>query len=751
MASVKKFRKERSIKTDLFMLLVIIAVAPLLINLSFDIFSLNTRLKESIQENFLEKGENINREIDLLLKSRYTDLLLLSKNPTFTSSESSVEDKIREMTKVQEYYKFFEDITLIDVNGKDVLSTNYLIYIDFIMRTTWFTQAVKGTGVVTSPYLTLKGDRLITNFLVPIYRGDKIVAVILAQMDMAKIWEWTDSVKVGESGHVIIFDELGNVVSHPDKDMIFKKFVAFNSLNLAEDKKENRLITYTDEAGIDYVGSIVEFDNERTYEIDPLYILVVQPKKEAYFFWNSILTRNIMQMILMVSMIVAVSLFFSSKITEPITRIIDGTKEISTDGREGIIVNINSWSEFNKIAQALNVMSVEIKKYTSGLRAYEKELEEKIREKTAELSRSEEKFRGFFETSRDIVFILDTDGLVMDINPAVEEITGIKRRDVIDRNIREFCRDREEWEKIVARVRKKGYVKEYGLEMVGRGGKFRTCLVTMTPRKDEDGEIVGFQGSIRDITERKALEEQLIQSQKMEAVGALAGGIAHNFNNILVGIMGYSEHLLSKKGEDDPDYRALKTIHEGSIRASSLTTQLLNIARGGEQNFIRLNLNELVTKFLPLISGTLDRSISIETRLSRLDLTINGDPGQLEQCLLNLCINARDSMISGGTITIGTFYQRPDEDFMRKHIGAQEGDYVVLSVTDTGVGMSPEIIVRIFEPFFTTKGLKGGTGMGLATVYGIVKNHDGIITVESDVGKGTIFKIFLPAVEGLSG
>jgi two-component system cell cycle sensor histidine kinase/response regulator CckA len=272
--------------------------------------------------------------------------------------------------------------------------------------------------------------------------------------------------------------------------------------------------------------------------------------------------------------------------------------------------------------------------------------------------------------------------------------------------------------------------------------------VTAVPRRDRHGNVIGFHGSIEDISEKKRLEQQVIRTQRMEALSALAGGIAHNFNNILVGIMGYSEYLLSKKEPDDRDYRALKTIHEGALRASELTRQLLSTTRGERHSPTKMNLNDVVEKVLPLVAGTFDTTIEIETHLARDLMLIEGDPGQWEQSLLNLCINARDAMPTGGRLVIETENKVLDEDFAKTHLGARVGSHVILSVTDTGVGIAPEIKDRIFEPFFTTKAKSGGTGMGLSTVWGIVKDHRGHITVYSEPGAGTTFRICIPALEG---
>jgi PAS domain S-box-containing protein len=258
----------------------------------------------------------------------------------------------------------------------------------------------------------------------------------------------------------------------------------------------------------------------------------------------------------------------------------------------------------------------------------------------------------------------------------------------------------------------------------------------------------------RDITERKKaehdrdrLESQLLHAQKMEAVGTLAGGIAHDFNNLLQAVQGYAELLVLRRGKEEPGYRELQEISRAATRGGELTQQLLTFSRRDEIKLHPIDLNREVLNVKELLLRTIPKMIEIKLHLAGNLKTINADPGQIEQILMNLAVNAKDSMPEGGKLVIETENTLLDEKYCETHLGAKRGEYVLLTISDTGQGMNKETLEHIFEPFYTTKGVGEGTGLGLAMVYGLVKSHHGYITCYSEPGEGTAFKIYLPVIE----
>jgi PAS domain S-box-containing protein len=376
------------------------------------------------------------------------------------------------------------------------------------------------------------------------------------------------------------------------------------------------------------------------------------------------------------------------------------------------------------------------------------ELERELAEQA--LRDSEARHRAILESSLDGVVVFRANGEILEFNAAAEAMFDRRREDVIGLNAGDIIMPASLREahgrSLVHYVERQtnGTINERVEMSAARadGTEFRV-EVSLVPIA---GSRQLLSASIRDITDRLKLEEQLRQSQKLQAIGQLAGGVAHDFNNLLTIVMGYTEAILTDIEPSHPMFEAATQIHDAGERAALLTRQLLLFGRKAILEPRPVDLNAVIQHTSTMLRRLIGEDVTLATILAPGLTRIQIDRGQIEQVILNLCLNARDAMPRGGRITIETRSTAFGEHYCRTHPSHLPGEFLELSVTDTGTGMTPEVVEHLFEPFFTTKGPGKGTGLGLATVYGIVQQAGGFITVETTPGLGSVFRVFLPSI-----
>jgi PAS domain S-box-containing protein len=362
---------------------------------------------------------------------------------------------------------------------------------------------------------------------------------------------------------------------------------------------------------------------------------------------------------------------------------------------------------------------------------------------------TDDRYRAVVDNVIDGIITIDESGLIESFNPAASRIFGYAAEEVIGRNVKllmpeSYSREHD------------GYLGNYlasgkariigiGREVTGRRKDGSEFPMDLSVGEFTDGARRHFTGVVRDITERKHLEEQLLQAQKMESVGQLAGGVAHDFNNQL-GIILFDVDMLLSGTEEEEVREDLQRIRKTVLRAADLTRQLLVFSRRQRMQPQPLDLNEHLGELRKMMTRLLGEDVHVRLELAEGPCTIEADPGNLDQVLINLCVNARDAMPDGGTLRITTEKVLVGEEDCRRTGHGVPGRYVRLSVIDDGAGMEETVRSRVFEPFFTTKETGKGTGLGLAVVYGIVEGHGGWITVDSEPGLGTHFQVYLPRV-----
>jgi PAS domain S-box-containing protein len=370
-----------------------------------------------------------------------------------------------------------------------------------------------------------------------------------------------------------------------------------------------------------------------------------------------------------------------------------------------------------------------------------------LRERTAALRRSEADFRALFDHVFDGVFRTSADGVLLAANRALAEILGYGTPEELLNldDVGAIYLRREDRDELRRRLARDGELRNAEVVLKRKDGREVYVLMNARVARDAAGTAC-CEGTVTDLTERRRLEEQLVQAVKMEAVGRLAGGVAHDFNNLLTIILGYTD-ILRASAPQDADRQHLESIRAAASSASDLTRQLLAFSRKQILMPQIVDLNAIVERMLSLLTRLLGEDIVVEMQLADPLHMVEADPGQLEQVIVNLCVNARDAMAAGGRLTIVTANVELSADEASLIDGLAAGPHVAMRVVDTGVGIDPAVQARIFEPFFTTKEPAKGTGLGLATVYGILRQSGGSVSVQSQPGAGTAFTILLPRAE----
>ena len=376
------------------------------------------------------------------------------------------------------------------------------------------------------------------------------------------------------------------------------------------------------------------------------------------------------------------------------------------------------------------------------------QLEKQSSQITEALKETETKYRNIFENAAEGIFQALPNGRIFTANPSFAKMLGYPSPRALVNASTYFNQtlfvQPDRYQTYRDKLQQTSKIRGFEAQLSCLDQRKIWVVINVRQIFSPDSQLLYYEGTISNITQQKQLETQLHQAQKMEAIGRLAGGIAHDFNNILTVIIGYSDLALHKLTNDHPVYKRIKEVYKAGQRAAALTKQLLAFSRNQVIERKIIDLNQVVQQLIGMLERLIGSNIQLETILTNKSTRINADQGQIEQIIMNLIINARDAMPTGGQIIIETGQVIVDEAYASHKIDLEPGRYVVLAIADTGMGMDEETQAQIFEPFFTTKDTHKGTGLGLSIVYGVVKQHGGIINVYSELEQGTVFRIYLP-------
>lgn len=719
-----------SIRARLITTFLSLAVIPLVLLGAVLIWQNYTVEIDQIKESQERKTSLAAENISIFLHEQENKILYLLRMrylPGMTVEEQKTElSKFLSISKDKDHGYTFDNIILLGADAREYLriSRTHLAKTD--ESADWtnsqvFAESLKNETIFYSPifFSELTGEAML-DMGVPIIdlRTQELKAVLVAEMKLRFLWNLVSTLKIGKSGSAFLTDKNGRVVVHPDRSIVLKN-------THFEVPRTSRLMKGLSGEQAVVVAQEIKFGNL------PLYFVTEIPKSEAFQHINTSLI--ILVTILLVTMLCATAIVFIvvRQIVQPLEDLATTARDI-TRGDYSKKAKLHKIMEFQQLSHAFNSM-------TGRLHETIENLESQI-----------DFVENVFESLSHPLYVIDAkDHTVKMANSASDFgiLTSGSKCHMLTHKSETPCGGPEH-PCTIEEIKKTGKpVVLQHMHCSRDDGTKRMFEVYGYPIFNDRGEITQVIEYNIDITEKKSLEDQLRQSQKLEAIGSLASGVAHDFNNLLTTILGYGELNLMKLAADDPQREQIEAIYEAGLKASTLTRQLLAFSRKQVLEMQLVNMNSLLENLAKMLRRMIGENIKIRMLLEPSSGNIMADPGQIEQVVMNLVINARDAMPGGGTITIETQPVDIDEEYCKSHSKVKPGTYVALYVTDNGKGMSPEIMDRIFDPFYTTKDKGAGTGLGLSTVYGIVKQHNGHIYVYSELGSGSTFKIYFPKAQ----
>lgn len=643
----------------------------------------------------------------------------------------------------EKYPDIFQDIYAANSKGEyhtvQQSGDEFSIFVGDIANRPYFSSIMAGNPTQITPPLISRTTGIPTIFMVsPILDDqDHPQGLIGAGISLKYIHKIARGLKAGDTGYGFIIAKDGAYIYHPDPEMVLQEKIT--ELDDPSEQELGRLMLSGGSGMYRYTqggrGMVAFY---QPIDVTGWSVATVLPAAELFAPAIKMMRLLAGITVILVLSIGTATLLAMQRLTRPLQTLAARTQEIAAGNLEGTALDVKSKDEIGILSQSFNIMADNLKQSLSGLK------------------KSEDNYRGIFENSIDGILQITMGGEILNANPAMARMLGYSSAEELittfAENGQELYADPEDYRQIVSRLLESGSVHDHEVQFVQSDQSTIWVAISAFLVRDSSGEPLRSEALVTDISDRKHAEqereklfEQLVQAQKLEAVGQLAGGVAHDFNNMLSVILGQTQLALLKTRPADPFHKSFLEIQNAAEHSANLTRQLLAFARKQAVAPQLIDLNQTINNTLNLLRRLLPEDIELTLRAGEEIWPVFIDPDQVGQILTNLCVNARDAIYGLGRIVIETQNTSFDSAYCAQHLpDCLPGEYVCLSVSDNGSGMNKRTQEHIFEPFFTTKGIAQGTGLGLSTVYGIVKQNKAFINLYSEAGQGTIFKIYLP-------
>jgi two-component system cell cycle sensor histidine kinase/response regulator CckA len=739
-----------TIRSRLLTSMMLTGLVPLVIVLIPLGTVLNKNIRQQEEEKLSETSRQLGRLVAEVTDRTARELVSLQSNPFLSDAGEDLDTKLKELHRLVRIYEVYSDISLYDNDGFLLGSTSEE-HPSFREYSDWFRKALNGDIVLSNPQRVLGKEGLYLTVYLPINpteaekQGTKR-QVIKASLSFARILSMLNESSVRGEHPVYLLDSLGNILSGTDTSHLMEKF---DPAIPPRRWIDNPVGTYTAPDGVRYLYARQVLPSEVTKVDSPWIVLTMKPMDQVTAVVRQAVFTLIAAAVSMMIFAGALGIFLAKVISRPLEkigtvaeRVAAGDLKVRADEKDGS-------SETRSLASLFNRMVVELADHREGLEKLVASRTESLHRSQSELERANARLQAAIESTNNGFLVEDLFGDIAVVNDLFLTLLGFEAGEAVSTDTildafaerGSFPRQRaEDW------LAKRGRGEIIDEEVVLSLPEKRVLDVYSAPIRDLRGNLIGRVWTTVDLTEQRQLEEGLRQSQKMEAVGQLAGGIAHDFNNLLAGILGNLALVKMDLGDSAGGEARESLAHaiKAGERAADLVKQLLGFSRRSRLDLKPCDANLVLAEVRDILSATIDRRIHIDLELESAPWRVMADVGMLGQVIMNMAVNAKDAMPKGGGLKLLSSNRVLSAADLRSHPEIAPGEFVCLSVEDEGDGIPFEVQAKIFEPFFTTKEPGKGTGLGLATSFGIVKQLGGWIDFRSAPGEGTRFDIYLP-------
>lgn len=741
-----------SIRSRLLLSMMVTGLVPLIIVLVplATVLQRNLQIKE--EEKLADTARQLGRLVAEVTDRTARELSSLQSNPLLADPAGDLDEKLVEMYRLVKIYEVYTDISLYDEEGF-LLGSTAKEHPAFREYSDWFREALAGRIALSQPQRVLGKEGLYMTVFLPVKPLDGAEdgapsQVIKARLSFARIMSLLEDGPVGGDGSVFLLDALGNTLSGRDPSRLMEKF---DSAFPADQWVSDPIGRYTSPVGSEFLYATEVLPGSVTKLNSHWVVIALKPMAEVTAMMRQSILTLLAAAACMMTVASVLGFYLSRRMSRPLEKIGEVAREVARGNLDVFADENEGASEACDLALLVNRMIAELAQHREGLERLVESRTESLNISQSELERAGARLQAAIESTNNGFLVEDTMGNVALVNDLFLTLLGVDPDDYAPGKAIEIIGLFESSGGITDEIAgewtaRRGANDRIDCEMTLTHPDRRVLHVYSAPVKDSRGNLVGRVWNTQDLTAQRQLEEGLRQSQKMEAVGQLAGGIAHDFNNLLAGILGNLTLVQMDLGPTltSEGRESLSHAVKAGERAVELVRQLLGFSRRSRMDLKPCDANLVLAEVRDILAATIDRRINLDLDLEDCPWRAMADVGMLGQVIMNMSVNAKDAMPNGGRLFLRSSNRILTAMDLHSHPEIAPGEFICLSVEDEGEGIPPEIQSKIFEPFFTTKEPGKGTGLGLATSFGIVKQLGGWIDFRSAPGKGTCFDIYLP-------